>query len=418
MIAVDTALRPCLAAGITPDLVVAVDPGLPNLSHLQVAPLAERAWIVADPSVAPGSFAAFDGRVFTFRVDRHHPWPWLQALGVDRSRLRAWGSVLLTALDLAEKLGSRPIALLGADFAYTDGQPYCRGTVYEEDWDRRVRKGEHLREVWNGMKRPPLITQTALDGAPVETSAVLLAFRDRIEQHCRSRPEGTFLNLTGRGLLRGFDGDLSAIPDATCNVPEVLRAAAGALVPTRLTRDAALASLRAGEEQPWADWAATAEGPLAVLVEALATAFPEADAAFHQAYRTLKGRPWGYPSAGAPAPSAPRPGPTRHFAIHETPIPAELLDLRTERWQRINRRRLEHLASLRLPVEGRNVLELGPGIGDLTDFFLERGCAVTAVDGRAEMLEVMRARFAGHPAPSSSRARGSPYRTPRFSERV
>lgn len=62
-------------------------------------------------------------------------------------------------------------------------------------------------------------------------------------------------------------------------------------------------------------------------------------------------------------------------------------------YQRHNRRRQEHLASLMLPLAGRTVLELGAGIGDHTSFFLDRGCGVTATDAREENLAHLRARF-------------------------
>ena len=63
-------------------------------------------------------------------------------------------------------------------------------------------------------------------------------------------------------------------------------------------------------------------------------------------------------------------------------------------YQRHNARRLEHLATLGLPIAGRDVLELGAGIGDHTGFFLDRGCKVTAVEVRAENLEIFKARIA------------------------
>jgi hypothetical protein len=61
-------------------------------------------------------------------------------------------------------------------------------------------------------------------------------------------------------------------------------------------------------------------------------------------------------------------------------------------YQRHNARRLEHLASLRLPIAGRDVLELGAGIGDHTAFFLDRGCRVTAIEARPENVSVFQAR--------------------------
>jgi hypothetical protein len=60
-----------------------------------------------------------------------------------------------------------------------------------------------------------------------------------------------------------------------------------------------------------------------------------------------------------------------------------------------NARRLEHLASLRLPVTGMTVLEVGAGIGDHTGYFIDRGCDVTATDARDENLRVLRERYPG-----------------------
>ena len=59
----------------------------------------------------------------------------------------------------------------------------------------------------------------------------------------------------------------------------------------------------------------------------------------------------------------------------------------------INRRRQEHLASLRLPLANRSVLELGSGPGDHTPFFLERGCAVLVTDGRDVIVEALKSRY-------------------------
>jgi SAM-dependent methyltransferase len=52
----------------------------------------------------------------------------------------------------------------------------------------------------------------------------------------------------------------------------------------------------------------------------------------------------------------------------------------------INEARMNHLASLDLPIEGRSVLEVGAGIGMLTGFFEERGCKVTSTDARKDNI--------------------------------
>src|SRR5690606_21652421 len=140
---------PSLAAGLAPDFVVAVDPGVPNARHLTRLPPCDTA-LVAEASVHGDSLAAFAGRTFLYRVAAHQPWPWLMAAGMHTATLRAWGSVLVTAFDLGVKLGGDPVMLIGADLAYTGGQPYCRGTVYEEDWALRVGNGETLEAIWRG----------------------------------------------------------------------------------------------------------------------------------------------------------------------------------------------------------------------------------------------------------------------------
>jgi SAM-dependent methyltransferase len=52
----------------------------------------------------------------------------------------------------------------------------------------------------------------------------------------------------------------------------------------------------------------------------------------------------------------------------------------------INKARMAHLASLHLPIEAKSVLEVGSGIGLLTDFFEARGCKVFSTDARPENI--------------------------------
>ena len=59
----------------------------------------------------------------------------------------------------------------------------------------------------------------------------------------------------------------------------------------------------------------------------------------------------------------------------------------------LNRARLEHLASLDLGLDGKRVLEVGAGVGLLTDFFEARGCRVLSTEPRAENLAEMRRRY-------------------------
>jgi len=62
-------------------------------------------------------------------------------------------------------------------------------------------------------------------------------------------------------------------------------------------------------------------------------------------------------------------------------------------YQRHNQRRLEHLASLGLPIAGYSVLEVGAGIGDHTSFFIDRGCKIVTSDGRQENIKILQSRY-------------------------
>jgi len=70
-----------------------------------------------------------------------------------------------------------------------------------------------------------------------------------------------------------------------------------------------------------------------------------------------------------------------------------LLEFSTWETIRLNQRRLEHLACLDLPLAGKSVLEVGAGIGNLTDFFVDRGCRVVTTEARDANLRCLRARF-------------------------
>jgi 2-polyprenyl-3-methyl-5-hydroxy-6-metoxy-1,4-benzoquinol methylase len=62
---------------------------------------------------------------------------------------------------------------------------------------------------------------------------------------------------------------------------------------------------------------------------------------------------------------------------------------------RHNARRLEHLASLRIPVTGMSVLEVGAGIGDHSHYYMDRDCKITITEARPENIKYMRKHYPG-----------------------
>ncbi len=204
VIATDTAWRPLVRAGVSPHVVVALDPTPANGRHLMGVPAPVDTWVIAEGSVDPDALRALTGRVATFRVGDHHPWPWLQQLGVDRLQLRAWGSVLTSAFDLALVCGCGPITFVGADLAFTGGQPYCRGTSVEDDWARHTARGVGLRQVWrNTLASRPLVSEPGVTGDDVATAPHLVEFRNWLVARAGETAPGRVVNASGAGILVG-----------------------------------------------------------------------------------------------------------------------------------------------------------------------------------------------------------------------
>jgi hypothetical protein len=204
LIAVDTTLPALIGAGLAPHLAVGVDPSEGNARHLMESPSCEQTLIVAEGSLDPRAIDPFADRTFFLRVGESDPWPWLLAHGIDRGRLRTWGSVLTTALDLAVRAGCDPIVFAGADLAFTGDRPYCRGTVYEKGWAVSVDLGYELAFTWRSEvdARHP-IEAVDLHGRPTRTSTSLQAFRDWIVSQSHRLADRRLVNVSPAGILYG-----------------------------------------------------------------------------------------------------------------------------------------------------------------------------------------------------------------------
>lgn len=229
IVCVDTALRPLLAAGIRPHLVVGVDPSETNARHLLNPPPVDDVWFVAEGSLDPRVFPSFAGRTFTFKVSNHHPWPWLADHDVARATLRAWGSVLTTAFDLACTMDGDPIVFAGADLAHTKGLLYCRNTAYESDWSHLRTDADRVAEYRDHLSRVGLPV-TDLLGGTVVSRPHFVQFRDWIVARAAELAGRAVVNGTGAGILFGPSIAQAALGDL--QLPE--RESVDALIRTRI----------------------------------------------------------------------------------------------------------------------------------------------------------------------------------------
>lgn len=273
IIASDTTLRPLARAGIAPPLTVAVDPGDANARHLTGLDQLAATWLVGEGSLDPRCFERFRGRTFSFEVSGHEPWPWLAGHGLRRGRLRAWGSVVTSAMDLALVMGCDPIVFVGTDLAFTGGRTYCRHTAHEAVWGAWIDAGHTWDEVWAALVAQwTEAREPDISGVPVRTAPHLLAFRNWIAEQAATLAPGRIVNATGAGILHGRGVTQARLDDTLAGMPaidglavqQVLRAAHASRPTVTLTGavDAALAEC-GSDATPLLDrWNAFAAGSL------------------------------------------------------------------------------------------------------------------------------------------------------------
>lgn len=224
VITTDTALRPLLHAGVSPEVVAGADPSETNGRHFENLPPCDDTWLVAESALDPRAAAAFPGRTAWFRVAAHEPWPWANGVGLDVPIVDMWGSVLTAAWQLALRAGCDPIVFVGADLAFTGGRPYARGTTYEFDWAYSAKLGTPIAEAWRQqIAMSAGVTVPGVDGQPVASSQPLQAFRDWLVTQA-ARSGRRVVNATGGGILAGPAVVQRALGDELGGRPRLPRA--------------------------------------------------------------------------------------------------------------------------------------------------------------------------------------------------
>ena len=184
ILAVDTALRPLLAAGITPHAVILADPTELNAQHI-VGAMPESAYLIAEQAAHPSALQSAQRR-FLFGLGLF-PDSLFTKFGFAKSRLDAWGSVATSALDLACRMGADPIIFTGQDFAYTGNRNYARNTIFHSrPFDIELARKVGSTDIW---------------GNEIFTTEDFIAFRDYFVRRMKQSPRVRFINATEGGIL-------------------------------------------------------------------------------------------------------------------------------------------------------------------------------------------------------------------------
>jgi hypothetical protein len=185
ILAVDTALRPLLAAGIAPHAVVIADPSQLNAGHIFGA-MPSSSYLIAEQGVHLSALQSATRR-FLFGLGLF-PDALFEKFGFVKGTLEVWGSVATAALDLALKMGADPIIFIGQDFGYSWDRDYAHHTIFDGNgFDVRTRASHHETDAWNRL---------------VGTTENLIAYRDFFVRKVRQNSGVRFINATEGGILR------------------------------------------------------------------------------------------------------------------------------------------------------------------------------------------------------------------------
>ncbi len=208
MIAVDTSLRPLLAAGIEPHLICTGDPQEANWKHLRGTVTSE-AHLVAEPMTYSLSLELFEGRLFIASYG-DKVMNWLGRYIPDVGHTQCWGSVATMAFDLARKMGCDPIFFVGQDLSFPGGRTYVEGTYFEDEEKQDMSVDAYERQ-------HKTYSQTDIYGNPVKTNRQMFAYKEwfRVEF---TRTDARVINATEGGILRE-NCEIMPLREAAKNIP-------------------------------------------------------------------------------------------------------------------------------------------------------------------------------------------------------
>jgi hypothetical protein len=202
IICVDTCLRALRAWGIKPDLVVALESQHWNLRDF----LGLGDWripVAMDLSALPATREVLGGRSYLF-VTPWAPLRLLTRLGEEKllpETLPPLGSVGLTAVALACRIGSGPVLTGGIDFSFSLDRFHARAAPGSLE---RVGRHNRLRGIINAEAafRPGVFTAPSKTGETVRSDPALRGYRDLFEREFAR--EKRLLDIAGPGLPLGL----------------------------------------------------------------------------------------------------------------------------------------------------------------------------------------------------------------------
>jgi hypothetical protein len=200
VIAVDTALRSILRAGVEPDFIVVVDPQYWNARHLDGC-RSPRSVLITEAAVWP-SVLRFESRA-TILCSSIYPLGRYveERLGPPKGPLGAGGSVATTAWDFARTLGCAPICMAGLDLSFPGGKTHAKASLFEQ---RSLDAGSRLFPASSAsflaMRGGNPFLAPANDGSMVTSDERLSLYSSWFSRKLEGHLESPTWNLSSGGL--------------------------------------------------------------------------------------------------------------------------------------------------------------------------------------------------------------------------
>ncbi len=138
IMSVDTAFKTLLRYDIHSDFVVSLDALEDNYRHLEGT--RERGTcLIANPVAYPSILKEFSGPLFMMNFG-DPLMGWIENFIGKKGETLSGGSIATSAFDLAYKLGSSPIILVGLDLSYSEGRAYTEWCYFDQVWLDEVSK--------------------------------------------------------------------------------------------------------------------------------------------------------------------------------------------------------------------------------------------------------------------------------------
>lgn len=198
VISVDTSFSYLVNNRITPDFVISVDPQIRNFIYLLKNREYENTIFVCDTLYVPLIYE-FIPRENIFLFDSPFKvWQRVKERGFEKGELMVGGSVVCSAIDLANKLGALDIILAGNDLSYPEKRIYSKENFYELNFFVNSDLFSPYDQ-WQVLSKYPLLKRYDSRGKVLLTDPRMIVFKEWIEEYIRSN-KVNIINLSVLGL--------------------------------------------------------------------------------------------------------------------------------------------------------------------------------------------------------------------------